>query len=101
MSASEFARRVSVTPTAVWNWEKNGTQPRLDVLSRIAKVLGLAKESLISGSTEGQENAKTVSESADNAKTVSEVTDNARAQIAKLMGLPPERVKLQVHFETE
>jgi transcriptional regulator with XRE-family HTH domain len=92
LSASELSRLVEVTPTAVWNWENNGTQPRPDALLRIAKVLGVSRDYLVSGGgTIGFENSK----------TVAEVTENARAQIAKLMGLSPDRVKLHVQFETE
>ena len=37
LTASDLARLTNVTPAAVWQWEKNGTQPRRDVVERIAK----------------------------------------------------------------
>jgi transcriptional regulator with XRE-family HTH domain len=91
ISASELARLVGVTPTAVWNWEKNGTRPRQDALSTLAKVLGVSKEFLISGGAQESENTD----------TVAKIIDNAKAQIARLTGLSPDRVKLHVQFETE
>ena len=42
MSASDLARLVDVTPTAVWNWEKNDVIPRRDTLAQIAQVLGVS-----------------------------------------------------------
>jgi transcriptional regulator with XRE-family HTH domain len=49
MSASDLARLVSVTPTAVWNWEKNDVIPRRDTLTQIAQVLGVSKGFLRNG----------------------------------------------------
>jgi transcriptional regulator with XRE-family HTH domain len=50
LSASELARRVDVTPTAVWNWENDNTQPRYLTLIRIAEVLGVSADFLETGS---------------------------------------------------
>jgi transcriptional regulator with XRE-family HTH domain len=36
LTASDLARLTNVTPAAVWQWEKNGTQPRRDVIEKIA-----------------------------------------------------------------
>lgn len=49
MSASDLARLLGVTPTAVWNWEKNGVVPRHDTLVQIAQVLGVTTEFLRAG----------------------------------------------------
>ncbi|PZA09951.1 hypothetical protein DNX69_21695 [Rhodopseudomonas palustris] len=49
MSASDLAKLLDVTPTAVWNWEKNDVVPRPDMLSSIAQVLGVTKEFLQNG----------------------------------------------------
>jgi transcriptional regulator with XRE-family HTH domain len=49
MSASDLARLADVTPTAVWNWEKNGVVPRREKLSQVAQVLGVTKEFLRTG----------------------------------------------------
>lgn len=49
MSASDLARLADVTPTAVWNWEKNGVVPRRETLAQVAQVLGVTKEFLRTG----------------------------------------------------
>ena len=89
MTASQLARLVGVTPTAVWNWEKNGRLPREGVLSSLAKVLGTSSASLVSGTTQPAN------------FTVAKIIENAKSQIADITGFPPERVKIQVEFVTE
>lgn len=49
MSASDLARLVDVSPTAVWNWEKNDVIPRRDTLAQIAQVLGVSRDFLRTG----------------------------------------------------
>jgi transcriptional regulator with XRE-family HTH domain len=49
MSASDLARLVDVSPTAVWNWEKNDVTPRRDTLAQIAQVLGVSRDFLRTG----------------------------------------------------
>ena len=49
MSASDLARLAHVTPTAVWNWEKNGVYPRRDTLEQISLHLGVTPEHLRTG----------------------------------------------------
>jgi transcriptional regulator with XRE-family HTH domain len=55
MSASDLARLANVTPTAVWNWEKNGVVPRRETLAQIAQVLGVTKEFLRTGAKDAGE----------------------------------------------
>jgi transcriptional regulator with XRE-family HTH domain len=94
MSASELARLVHVTPTAVWNWERNGTQPRPNALAGIARALGVTTEFLISGDTE-----QAPQEQRSNTATVAQIIENAKAQIAALTGYPLERVRLQLQLD--
>lgn len=92
MSVAELARILRVSYAAVWNWEK-GTQPRHEVLLSLAKALGVSAECLLSGAAaNGNEKAAKV--------TVAEIIANAQSQIAGIMGLPPDRVKVQVEFAT-
>jgi transcriptional regulator with XRE-family HTH domain len=49
MSASDLARLVDVTPTAVWNWENNGVVPRAETLALLATVLHVDKDWLLTG----------------------------------------------------
>ena len=55
MSASDLARQAGVTPTAVWNWERNGVTPRLETLVDVAKALDVTVESLRTGSNPSDE----------------------------------------------
>jgi transcriptional regulator with XRE-family HTH domain len=93
MSSSDFARLLGVTPTAVWNWEKNGVTPRPEMLERIARALGVRVEHLLVGLAE--------SVRAPTKKTVGEVVDQAQRDIAALTGLPFNRVRVKVEFGTE
>ena len=36
LTASDLARLTEVTPAAVWQWEKNGTEPRRPIIEKIA-----------------------------------------------------------------
>src|ERR1041385_5634741 len=55
LTASELARRVGVTSTAVWNWEKNSIRPRPPALEAIARVLGVSVSFLLTGHEEIRE----------------------------------------------
>lgn len=94
ISASEFARLVGVTPTAVWNWEKNSITPRRPALESIAKVLGVTTDFLLGG--KGREvTASPVTVS------VASVLEEAKARLAEVTGFTPDRIKLSVQFATE
>lgn len=90
-SASELARLVRVTPTAVWNWEKNGVQPRPEAQSALAKVLGVTTEYLITGEDEGRD---------DETQTPAVILENARIEIARLTGFALDSVNISVSFTT-
>jgi transcriptional regulator with XRE-family HTH domain len=105
-SASDLARFMDVTPPAVWNWEKNGIQPRSMTLARLANVLGVTEDYLRNGEAESsvadsESKIEGFSEGVSRArgpKTVSDVIEEAKREIARLAGLPVERVKLSVEF---
>ena len=88
LSASDLARLVDVTPTAVWNWEKNGIKPRSDALALIAKTLGVTAEYLMKGEVNG------ISEGQ---RSVPDILAEAELQIAASIGVQTDRVK--VRFE--
>jgi len=90
-SASDLARLTGVTPTAVWNWEKNGTTPRPEALASIAKALAVTPEYILTGASEARSGQT----------SVPEVINNAEAAIAELSGMPRERVKIRVEFIPE
>jgi transcriptional regulator with XRE-family HTH domain len=95
LTASELARRVGVTPTAVWNWEKNSVTPRRPVLEAIANVLGVTPAFLLTGNNENG-NTKT-----ETAGSVASIVNDARAKLAEATGVPLERIRLDVHFTSE
>lgn len=88
LSASGLARLVNVTPTAVWNWEKNGITPRSDALALIARTLGVTAEYLLRGEPR---------DSADRQESVPDILAQAESLIAASIGVNADRVK--VRFE--
>ena len=49
MTQEELAQKLSVTRQAVSNWENGKTEPDVDMLGKIAKVLSVSVEELIYG----------------------------------------------------
>jgi transcriptional regulator with XRE-family HTH domain len=99
ITASEFARLVGVTPTAVWNWEKNSITPRRPALEAIAKVLGVTISFLLTGREElGEVKQDAVPQTVG---SVASILEDARARLAQATGLTLERIKMNVQFITE
>jgi transcriptional regulator with XRE-family HTH domain len=96
MTASELARLVGVTPTAVWNWEKNSITPRRPALEQIAKVLGVSIHFLLTGEGETRQLDETRS-----VGTVASILEEAKAKLVEATGLSPDHIKLNVQFVTE
>jgi transcriptional regulator with XRE-family HTH domain len=104
ISASAFARLVGVTPTAVWNWEKNAITPRDPALKAIAKALDVSTTFLLTGKEHTRESEASTAESvasAGTAESVASILEDAKARLAKVTGVAVERVKLNVQFVTE
>jgi transcriptional regulator with XRE-family HTH domain len=95
-TASAFAKLVGVTPTAVWNWEKNSTMPRRPALEAIARVLGVTINFLYYGT--GGENIPDPPKTADSVATIIEDT---RQRLSQATGLALDRIKLNLQFTTE
>ena len=49
ISQEVLAKRVGVSQSAIWQYEKGITRPKIAVLSSIAKVLGISADSLMRG----------------------------------------------------
>jgi transcriptional regulator with XRE-family HTH domain len=94
MSATDLARFVKVTPTAVWNWEKNGVRPRQEVLQSVAEVLNVPIEWLTIGAEKS--NPATTPHASTH-----EIVEAARKAIANATGFPIERVKLNLELVAE
>ena len=95
---SQLAKLVGVTPTAVWNWEKNGITPRRPALEQIAKVLGVSPSFLLTGKEELTETGPV---SPPAIETVSSILEETRKRLSIVTGLALEQVKVNVHFVTE
>jgi transcriptional regulator with XRE-family HTH domain len=99
VTASGLARLVGVTPTAVWNWEKNSITPRHPVLEQIARALDVSTSFLLTGREElrqvEQEKLPQKEES------VASILQNAKARLAQVTGLTLECIKLNVQFVTD
>jgi transcriptional regulator with XRE-family HTH domain len=77
---------------AVSNW-KNGTMPRPDTLARIAQVLGVDQQFLLAGASEQPTKLR--------ARSVGQVIDDARREIAAMSGMPLDRVRIRVEYDSE
>jgi transcriptional regulator with XRE-family HTH domain len=93
ITASEFARLVGVTPTAVWNWEKNSITPRRPALEQIAKVLGVTPDFLLAG-----KNGNDDAEPPKTPDSMPAIIEDARMRIAQATGWAFDRIKLNVEF---
>lgn len=89
ISASQLARLVGVSGMAVSNW-RNGTIPRPEKLARIAQVLGVNPQFLMNGIAEETAPTRT--------RTVGEIIDEAQREIARISGLPLDRVKVKIEY---
>jgi transcriptional regulator with XRE-family HTH domain len=107
-SASDLARRMEVTPTAVWNWEKNGIQPRPAAFVRLARILGVTEEQLRNGSTAPAGLVQEAGTSTDmtprrgvarSMRSVAEIIEDSRREIAQATGWPFERVRVSVELD--
>ena len=84
MSQTQLANLVSVTSTAVWNWEKNGVHPRPPMLAAIAKALGVSQTYLLTGT-----------DASGGGKTAAQIIQAAAAEIAALNGVPVSKVHIE------
>ncbi|WP_194463176.1 helix-turn-helix domain-containing protein [Bradyrhizobium sp. CCBAU 53340] len=49
MTITELARRIGVTPPAIWHWEKRGRMPKAATIQAVAKELNVSSEFLENG----------------------------------------------------
>ena len=89
ISQSRLATLLGITSTAVWNWEQQGVRPRPGMLAKLAKVLGVSQEYLLSGS------------GPTGKRTAAEIIRSAAEEIAALNGVPVGRVQIDWRIENE
>jgi transcriptional regulator with XRE-family HTH domain len=90
MSKSELARRVDVTPTCVWNWERGNTRPRPSAVAKICEVLGLDETFLFIGG-----DVDAFQFTAASPRKVDEILDDASAELAETLGVTKDRIKIR------
>ena len=87
INQSTLARRVGVTPTAVWNWENNGVIPRRKALLKLERVLGVDLSDFSSDGAE-EEELEDVS--------IAEEIDRLAELVAEANGVSVDRVSVEV-----
>lgn len=88
LTQSQLARRLNVTPTAVWNWENGNSTPRRKSLEKLAKVLSVEVDWLLEGVVE--------TESAEAMDSLEDEIERLQVKIAELNGIAADRVRIQI-----
>jgi len=96
LSKSELARRVAVTPTAVWNWEENNLFPREPTFTALARLVGVTNSFLRTG-IEGEDQSP-IAASVSPTKSVAEIIEQVRRDIAACTGVELTKVRVNVEF---
>lgn len=91
INQSTLARRLNVTPTAVWNWENGNATPRQKTMSRLAQVLGADENWLRGGATVTEAAAEQIDSVGDEIERMQEL-------VAELTGVEPGRVKIRIEI---
>jgi transcriptional regulator with XRE-family HTH domain len=90
LSRAELAKLVSVSPTAVWNWEERGRKPRPEVLVEIAKALGVTEKWLRHGSGDAEDEGDSA---------IIEIVERAKREIAGALKVPSSRIEVKVTYK--
>lgn len=84
MSSNKLADKVGVSSTAAWNWEHERTTPRPEQLTRIAAVLGVSVEWLLTGHGALQEGS------------IAFMLEETKEKIADVLKVPLEKIRLDL-----
>jgi transcriptional regulator with XRE-family HTH domain len=95
LSASALARLVGVSAAAVWCWEREiaPATPRRPALAKLAKVLGVAVEFLLTG-------AETGSAQAGESETLAAIIEDTKVRLARATGWPIHGIRVRFEFAT-
>ena len=93
LSINALAARVGVSSTAAWNWEYGYTSPRQLNVEKIAEVLDIDPEYLLYGKKPPMSNGVS-------GETVSSVLARTKAQLAKILDLPEDRIQVDIKVST-
>lgn len=92
LSLNAFAKALGVTSTCTWNWEHENTTPRGPMLVKIAKVLDLDLGYLTAGVVDVPAPRP--------ATSTGEILETAKASLATVLGVSPDRIKLELSVTT-
>ena len=95
MAATDLARAIGVSPTAVWNWQHGNTSPRPAALESVAAALGVTSQFLLYG------NSGIADDEAVKVETVASVLEAARMKISELTGISSQNVKLRLEVAAD
>lgn len=90
INQSTLARRLNVTPTAVWNWENGNSTPRQKTMSRLAQVLN-ADENWLRG-------AAATAEPVEDIDSVGDEIERLQELVAELNGVEADRVRIRIEI---
>ena len=91
ITQADLAKKLNVSPQAVWNWEMNGARPRAATLSALASALHL--EDIYLRSSDARVPGAV--------RTVPQIIRAAREEIAALLGLETDRIIVEWRLDTE
>lgn len=66
LNVAELAKRINVSPAAIWHWENRGTKPRSGTVGAIAEALGVSRGFLEGRSEAELEASPTIAPSTSN-----------------------------------
>ena len=95
LSLSALAKRIGVTTTCVWNWDRENTRPRETQLEKLAEALNTSVEWLRDGVAKAP-----LEEPAANPSSLDEVLEDARSKIASLLSIDVSRIQLNLEVAT-
>ena len=99
LSKTTLAKAVGVSTTCVWNWEEGNTEPRPDNLAALSEALNAPIDYLQSGSEWDEAPSDTpLTKTLNGGATLAEVIADAKIRIAKLAGIPPEKVNVSLEY---
>lgn len=100
LSKTALAKRVGVSTTCVWNWEEGNTEPRPENMAALSKALNAPYAYLQDGSKwdEAPSFAPAATPLPSAGGALAEVISDAKSRIAKVAGIPVEKVIVSLEY---
>lgn len=94
LGINAFARAISVSPTAVSNWQNGKSKPKPDLLEKIAEALDV--DAAFLNDTSGE----TVAIYVPPQRVAADVLKEAKRELAAILGLPEKKIHLDLRIST-